>query len=253
MAIDDRRHCSVCGRAIGPDDGLPAELLRDSVKDLVRRDHPDWQPGGLICGDDVHRYRMELVEAALTAERGELSQLDTEVMEALRQHELMTANVNEEYDERLKPGQWVADRVARFGGSWAFILGFAAVLGLWVVVNSTVLLAHPFDPYPFILLNLVLSCLAAIQAPVIMMSQNRQETKDRLRSEQDYRVNLKAELEVRLLGARLDLLVNRQWRRLMEIQQVQMDLLEEIASHRDAVEPTAPEAPPGPATGETRS
>jgi uncharacterized membrane protein len=223
---------------MGPDDGLPSDLVRDSVADLIRHDHPEWQPGGMVCADDLHRYRMELVEDMLAAERGELSELDAEVMAALKQQELLTADVNREFDERVTAGQWVADRVARFGGSWAFILGFGAVLAVWIIVNSTALLAGHFDPYPYILLNLVLSCLAAIQAPVIMMSQNRQEAKDRLRSEHEYRVNLKAELEVRLLGARFDLLLGRQWRNLMEIQQVQMDLLEEIATHRHAVEPT---------------
>jgi uncharacterized membrane protein len=222
---------------MGSDDGLPSHLLRESVVELIRHDHPEWQPGGMVCAADLHRYRMELVEDMLAAERGELSELDAEVVAALKQQELLTADVNREYDERVTPGQWVADRVARFGGSWVFILSFAAVLAVWIFVNSTTFLAGHFDPYPYILLNLVLSCLAAIQAPVIMMSQNRQEAKDRLRSEHEYRVNLKAELEVRQLGTRLDLLVGRQWRHLMEIQQVQMDLLEEIATHRRAVEP----------------
>ena len=237
MATDKLLSCSVCGKAMGPDDGLPSHMVRDSVLELIRHDHPEWQPGGMVCADDLHRYRMELVEDMLAAERGELSELDAQVVEALKQQELLTADVNREFDEQVTPSQWVADRVARFGGSWGFILGFGAVLAVWITVNSTALLAGHFDPYPYILLNLVLSCLAAIQAPVIMMSQNRQEAKDRLRSEYDYRVNLKAELEVRLLGARFDLLLGRQWQHLMEIQQVQMDLLEDLATHRQVVEP----------------
>ena len=120
----------------------------------------------------------------------------------------------------------------KVGGSWRFILIFAGVLLGWIVLNALVLLQRPFDPYPFILLNLVLSCLAAIQAPVIMMSQNRQEAKDRLRAENDYRVNLKAELEVRHVNAKMDLLLTHQWRRLMEIQQIQMDLMEELVERK---------------------
>jgi uncharacterized membrane protein len=236
MQTEEQLSCSVCGRTMEPDDGLSSHMVRDSVLELIQRDHPGWQSGGMVCGDDLRRYRMELVEDMLAAERGGLSELDAEVVSALKQQELLTADVNKEFDERVTPGQWVADRIARFGGSWGFILGFAAVLAAWIFVNSTALLAGHFDPYPYILLNLVLSCLAAIQAPVIMMSQNRQEAKDRLRSEHEYRVNLKAELEVRHLGARFDLLLGRQWRHLMEIQQVQMDLMEEIATHRRTVE-----------------
>ena len=114
-------------------------------------------------------------------------------------------------------GEALADRIATFGGSWKFIIVFGSVLGTWIVINALVLRAKPFDPYPFILLNLILSCLAAIQAPVIMMSQNRQEAKDRLRSEHDYRINLKAELEIRHLHEKLDHLLSHQWERLAEI------------------------------------
>ncbi|HSA81745.1 MAG TPA: DUF1003 domain-containing protein, partial [Geminicoccaceae bacterium] len=124
------------------------------------------------------------------------------------------------------------DAIAAFGGSWTFILLFGAVILVWVLINAVALLARPFDPYPFILLNLVLSCLAAVQAPIIMMSQNRQEARDRLRSENDYRVNLKAELEIRHLHEKLDHLLQHQWERLMEIQQIQIELMNEIAPGR---------------------
>ena len=122
----------------------------------------------------------------------------------------------------------LADGIARFGGSWTFILCFGAFLALWIVINTLVLSLHRPDPYPFILLNLILSCLAAIQAPVIMMSQNRQETKDRLRSQNDYQINLKAELEIRHLHDKLDHLLSHQWDRLVQIQEVQLDLLSAI-------------------------
>jgi uncharacterized membrane protein len=133
------------------------------------------------------------------------------------------------FGENLSLGERLADRIAEFGGSWGFILAFAGLCLGWIVLNSIqLLLAKPIDPYPFILLNLMLSCLAAIQAPIIMMSQNRQESKDRLQSEHDYRVNLKAELEIRHLHEKIDHLLMNQWQRLMDIQQVQMDLLEEL-------------------------
>jgi uncharacterized membrane protein len=127
----------------------------------------------------------------------------------------------------------MADHLASFGGSWTFIIIFGSILLMWIGLNSLLLLKKPFDPYPFILLNLVLSCLAAIQAPVIMMSQNRQEAKDRLRSQYDYQVNLKAELEIRHLHDKIDHLLSNQWERLVEIQQIQIDLLSELARLRD--------------------
>jgi uncharacterized membrane protein len=118
--------------------------------------------------------------------------------------------------------------MAEFGGSWRFISLFIAVMVIWIIINTIALLSKPFDPFPYILLNLVLSCLAAIQAPIIMMSQNRQEAKDRLRAEFDYRVNLKAELEIRQLHDKIDHLLEHQWQRLLEIQEIQMELLEEF-------------------------
>lgn len=136
-----------------------------------------------------------------------------------------------EFEGKLTLGQRVADKVAVFGGSWKFIVTFMCILGLWIIVNSIVLIWKPFDPYPFILLNLILSCIAAIQAPVIMMSQNRQEAKDRLRAQHDYQVNLKAELEIRHLHEKVDHLIFKQWQRLLEIQEIQTELMEELAEH----------------------
>jgi uncharacterized membrane protein len=122
----------------------------------------------------------------------------------------------------------LADRVADFGGSWTFISFFAVVLFLWMFTNSSMLVARPFDPYPYIFLNLILSCLAAIQAPVIMMSQNRQEARDRLRAMHDYQVNLKAELEIRHLHQKIDHMLSHQWERLAEIQEIQVELINEL-------------------------
>ncbi|WIT13206.1 DUF1003 domain-containing protein [Paucibacter sediminis] len=128
-------------------------------------------------------------------------------------------------------GQRAADAVASFGGSWTFVALFAAVMLLWVLLNAALLLTrgHTFDPYPYILLNLFLSMLAAIQAPVILMSQNRQAEKDRATAGHDYEVNLKAELEIMLLHDKLDLLREKQWAELLELQQSQLQLLAALA------------------------
>jgi uncharacterized membrane protein len=177
---------------------------------------------------DLNRYRSEYFEVLINADKGELSALENDVIKSLKEEEeLIATNINVEFERQLRFGEWAADKLADFGGSWRFLFTFAAVLLVWIAVNSSALLTQPFDPYPYILLNLVLSCLAAVQAPVIMMSQNRQEAKDRLRSEYDYRVNLKAELEVRHIIAKLDQLVSHQWQRLLEIQRLQLELLEE--------------------------
>jgi uncharacterized membrane protein len=150
-------------------------------------------------------------------------------MRSLKEHELVSTNINAEFNRKLTFGEHMADKLAVYAGSWRFISIFLAVLLLWICINTVVLIQKPFDPYPFILLNLILSCIAAIQAPIIMMSQNRQEAKDRLRSEHDYRVNLKAELEIRHLHEKIDHLLMTQWQRLLEIQEVQTELMEELA------------------------
>lgn len=177
-------------------------------------------------------FRAEHVADLLAEDRGELSDLEKDVVEAIRDQELLTANADREYSQSVSFGQRVADQVASFGGSWNFIGLFAAFMLVWVLANSHWLFSAPFDPFPYILLNLMLSCLAAIQAPVIMMSQNRQESRDRVRDDNDYRINLKAELEIRILNEKVDRLINHQWQRLLEIQQVQTELMEELMRGR---------------------
>ena len=221
--------CQICKQHKRPNDVLPAELVRSSVADTIRRVHPEFSAQGFICLTDLNHFRTEHVQTVLETEKGELSNLEEEVLRSLKEHETLSRNINVEFERELTFGERVADHVAEFGGSWRFIISFAVILTVWIGVNSLALLREPFDPFPYILLNLVLSCLAAIQAPVIMMSQNRQEAKDRLRGEHDYRVNLKAELEVRHLNAKFDLLLTHQWQRLLEIQQIQMEIMEEFA------------------------
>ena len=208
---------------------VPAELVRDSITQLIRKSHPDWSSDGYICIPDLNQFRAEHVKTVLEQEKGEVAELEMQVVNSLKEQELFAHNMNVEYDTGRTFGERLADRIAEFGGSWRFIILFGAVLFTWIAINTAALFARSFDPYPYILLNLVLSCLAAVQAPVIMMSQNRQEGRDRLRSEHDYQINLKAELEIRNLHEKMDHLLLRQWQKLMEIQQIQLDLMEEIA------------------------
>lgn len=221
--------CEICGKLKGLDEAMPLELVRPSVADIMRKEHPELPASGFVCDDDLDHYRAEYIEDALETEMGELSKLEQDVLESIKEHELITEDVNEAYDTRLTLGERLADKIAEFGGSWSFIISFGFILAVWIGFNSLSPARDHFDPYPFILLNLILSCLAAIQAPIIMMSQNRQEAKDRLRGEYDYRINLKAELEIRHLNEKMDHLVTRQWHRLLEIQRIQTQIMEEIA------------------------
>ena len=224
------RVCKVCGRTKA---GLiPAALIRPVILAEIQKNHPEFTTDEYICAEDLNRFRFQYVQNLMASERGELTALDHEVIESLHAHELLTSNIEAAFERQATFGEALADRVAAFGGGWRFILVFGGIILVWVLLNSLMLIRKSFDPYPFILLNLVLSCLAAFQAPVIMMSQNRQEAKDRLRSENDYRVNLKAELEIRHLHEKIDHLLSRQWERLVEIQQVQIELMSELVAFR---------------------
>ncbi len=220
--------CPLCSRTHDVHEGKPLDLLNHPVDDLVRRDHPQLPGSALICRSCRNRYRTDYVREVISADKGELSVIENQVLQSIAESEILSRNINPEIDRALTMGERVADKVAEFGGSWAFIGSFALVMAAWIAVNSGALTGRPFDPYPYILLNLVLSCLAAIQAPVIMMSQNRQEARDRRRAEHDYQVNLKAEIEIRQLHVKLDQLLTNQWQRLLEIQQIQMELIEDL-------------------------
>ena len=235
--------CGLCGKTKSLAQGTQTELMRAGVLDLARREKPDLDSEFFVCQEDLNRLRVEHIEKLLAQEKGELSDLEEQVVESLRQHDILTENVNEQYEQAMTFGDRLSDRIAEFGGSWRFILSFGAVLLGWIVLNSVFLTRKPFDPFPYILLNLVLSCIAALQAPVIMMSQNRQEARDRLRSENDYRINLKAELEIRILNERVEHLLKRQWQRLLEIQEIQTELMREIARDRTRSPKSATQAP----------
>jgi len=220
--------CQVCHQQKPLKRMLPASMLRAGIRELAQDKVPHWNDDGYICFSCLNRLRSDYVEDLLQKDLGELDELEQEVVRSLRDNELLSENINEQYERRLKLGDRIADRVAEFGGSWAFIGWFMLFMLIWIGINTYALFWKPFDPYPFILLNLLLSLLAAIQAPIIMMSQNRQEDRDRMRAENDYQVNLKSEVEVRMLGEKLDQLLHHEMRRFLEIQQIQTDMLNEL-------------------------
>jgi uncharacterized membrane protein len=227
---NNRHVCSVCGHDVPARETVRLDVVRPAIIERIREECPDLPADGFICRQDLDRFRSSYVSEMLARERGELTQLDEDVVRSLADHETLAENIDAEFAVKRTFGERMSDRLASFGGSWTFIGLFFAVLMVWMAFNIAVVTQAQFDPYPFILLNLVLSCLAAIQAPIIMMSQKRQEAKDRLRSENDYRVNLKAELEIRHLHEKIDHMLTRQWERLAEMQQIQLEIMQEVAA-----------------------
>jgi len=223
-----KKTCQICGKEESQTEILPAIIVRSSIEDLIKTKYPKWDNNGFVCKDDLQSYRKEYLQKLLVDEKGELSHLEKDVINKLTEYESISANIEKDFISDLTFGQRLSDHIAIFGGSWKFIIIFSLVIFLWISINVFVLLTKSFDPYPFILLNLLLSCLAAIQAPIIMMSQNRQESRDRNRAEQDYKINLKAELELRQLHQKVDHLLIQQWERMTEIQEIQLEMLEEI-------------------------
>jgi uncharacterized membrane protein len=232
VAENSKPQCQICHKTTSPNAGTVGDLLRPSLLEFIQRRLPSFDPKGFICLDDLGQFRRNYVKEVLEDEIGELSALDQEVIDSLQQHEILSENIGKEFEQDLTFGEHLSDRIASFGGSWTFIIVFFAVLMIWIVINGVILATRAFDPYPFILMNLILSCLAAIQAPIIMMSQNRAEARDRARGENDYKVNLKAELEIRHLHEKIDHLLRKQYNRLFEIQQIQIELLEELGQKR---------------------
>ena len=223
-----KQTCQICKKPKAPRDGMVAEVIRPSLVEFIQKRTPEWDGKGFICLADLGEFRKNYVKEVLQEEIGELSALDEEVIQSLQQHEILSSDLSKQFERKLTFGERLSDHIAEFGGSWKFLITFGATLLIWIVINGIVLATRAFDPYPFILLNLILSCLAAVQAPIIMMSQNRAEARDRLRAENDYKVNLKAELEIRHLHEKIDHLLRRQYNRLFEIQQIQIELLEEL-------------------------
>lgn len=222
--------CYVTKKSLPASELVSARNIRKSVFYLIQKDHPGFDENCFISVDILNKYRIHFLENLVKEEEGELTTLEKEVIESIQKNEMLSENIEDKMSEQFTTGQRIADKVAEFGGSWTFIMSFFAFILVWMVINLIFLAGKSFDPFPFILLNLVLSCIAAIQAPVIMMSQNRKEAKDRLRSENDYKINLKAELEIRVLHEKLDHLIYTQNEKILQIQQIQMDTMQDIVS-----------------------
>lgn len=218
----------ISGKEFLVSEKVPAHTIRKSLMELIKKDCKDFSEDDFISISELNFYREKYVSEYLTKEIGEIGELEKQVVNNLNDSKTLTSQLEDNDDSKMTLGQRVADKVATFGGSWTFILSFGGFLMLWIIINAVVLATKAFDPYPFILLNLILSCIAALQAPVIMMSQNRQEEKDRERAKKDYMINLKSELEIRMLHEKLDHLIMHQQQELLEIQKVQIDMMNEL-------------------------
>ena len=214
------------GRTFSESERVSGQVVRKPILELIQQDSPKFGVADSLASSELNEYRRRYLENFLVREVGELTELEETVLSNVHERRTLTDKV-EEPEQPLTQGQRWADHIASFGGSWTFILLFFGVILGWILLNVAVLRRPGFDPYPFILLNLLLSCLAALQAPVIMMSQNRQEEKDRERAKKDYMINLKAELELRVMHEKLDHLTQQQAQATQHLSEVLEAVLEQ--------------------------
>lgn len=220
--------CSITNQILNQDECVKGDTLREYLLVFIQKEYPDFNMESYISIDELNKFRRKYMAELSKNEIHNFNELKIDAENAISEKNLVLMRKDTKVTKDLTTGQKVADSVAKFGGSWTFIFIFFSFLFGWMGINIFLFAGHPYDPYPFILLNLILSCLAAIQAPIIMMSQNRKEEKDRLRGEEDYKTDLKAEIEIGLLNKKMDYLIENQSRRLVEMHEIQTDYLNQI-------------------------
>ena len=209
-------------------DGMRLEELETSLRQMILKDFPQAHNSSFICSEHLVHYRLAKMDAMIENDYQQNDKVNAQLSKILANHTYRVVDVNSELESSLTFGQRVADGVARFGGSWAFIISFVVVMLVWMLLNVLPIFSHHFDPYPFILLNLFLSMVAAIQAPLIMMSQNRASDYDRLQAANDFKVNSMSEEEIRVLHSKVDHLIQQDEPNMLEIQKMQTQMLGEI-------------------------
>ncbi|MGX7245380.1 DUF1003 domain-containing protein [Enterococcus quebecensis] len=202
--------------------------IEEEIRSFILAVRSDLTKESKITFQELLNYRLDYIKQMISTDSGKMEHLNETIVDSIKDNKTITDKLNPPVKKTLTTGQKTADAIAKFGGSWPFIFIFIAILTIWIIINSTMIFFKPFDPYPYILLNLALSCLAAIQAPIIMMSQNRQEARDREEANNDYQINLKSEIEVNLLHEKMDYLINSQWQHLLQMQNMQIELLGEL-------------------------
>lgn len=226
----------ISGQQFPSEQRILGASIRQPIFKLIKKEYPSFGKDKYIASTELTRFKEVYISEFLRDESGQLSQLDQQVINSFKENKVISASLDGDTNEPVSLGDKVADKVAEFGGSWVFIISFIFFLIVWIIANIYWLNNKGFDPYPFILLNLILSCVAALQAPVIMMSQNRQEDKDRERARNDYMVNLKAELEIRELHEKIDHLIIRKEQELAEVQRDQVEKLGFLLKKMEKIE-----------------
>jgi uncharacterized membrane protein len=222
------RECFISRKPLEYAEGIRASDLRQGLFEFIKDRHPGFNSDCYISYEELNRNRRLYLTSLIITQKKMIGSFDKDVLDAIGNDTILSENIERRREANITFGQKLADNIATFGGSWKFIISFFIFILGWIVLNILPPGPRAFDAYPFILLNLILSCLAAIQAPIIMMSQNRKEQKDRRRSEHDYKINLKAELEIKLLSEKMDYLLEQQNKKLLEIQEIQTDYLEDL-------------------------
>lgn len=218
-------HCIVDQKPFEINEGVFLSDLESLTRNLIKKDYPDAKNESFICSHHLLKYQLLRVDRLINSDQKQTDKINRRLTKALKNMDYDVVDVNSIVNKHLTIGQKVSDNIARFGGSWTFIFIFIGVLLTWMIINGFALFGAHFDRFPFILLNLVLSCISAIQAPIIMMSQNRSADRDRLDSENAYHVNLKSENELRILHAKLDNLMQNQLPHSLEIQKIEIEIL----------------------------
>lgn len=226
----------ISGQQFPLEQRIAGASIRQPIFKLIRKEYPHFGKDKSIATSELTKFKEAYIADFLKDESGQLSELDQQVIASFKENKVISASMDNESVVPSSVGERVADKVAEFGGSWTFIISFIVFLLVWIAVNIYWLKNKGFDPYPFILLNLILSCVAALQAPVIMMSQNRQEDKDRERARNDYMVNLKAELEIRELHEKIDHLIIKKEQELVEVQRNQVEKLSFLLKKMEVIE-----------------
>ena len=217
----------ISGKDFPEKEKISAKNIRHTFYEFIKKSNPNFNLNSNLTISELNTFREKYIANFLNKELGDLSDVEQQVVKSISKKNMLSAEIEDEKQD-LTFGQKLADKVADFGGSWTFIIIFMSFLFFWILLNVFWFANKGFDPYPFILLNLILSCIAAIQAPVIMMSQNRQEEKDRDRAKKDFKINLKSELEIRELHEKVDHLIINYQQELLEIQKTQIDMLNNI-------------------------
>ncbi|AYE37145.1 DUF1003 domain-containing protein [Companilactobacillus zhachilii] len=228
MAIKKNQICAICGNRFTIMEGLFLRDLSDLLKQQVIKTNSFAKESSFICLKDLQTLRLEHMQSIIDQDLKIDQEMNDKLKKEMAKDTYVITNINETMSGKRTTGEKLADAVAKFGGSWGFIITFTIILVIWMTINVVHLFGVNFDPYPFILLNLFLSCVAAVQAPIIMMSQNRQADRDRVDSENDYKTNMKSEMEIRILHEKLDQLNEVQWPHILDMQKMQIEVLSEI-------------------------